>query len=232
MGPIADFVRREKPDILCLQEVISLPRGDDVIFLSLDKLGQAFGSDCHTYYSPVFSFGFLRRRAEFGNAILSKLPYLEKQTHFTNGDYAENRDYIEDDINMRNLQHVKIELSGGKTLNVLNHHGYHIEHHKNGDEQTLRQCQFIADYIRTLDGPVILCGDFNLGTTSESIKEIDKVLTNLSSKNSLTTTRTPLSKKTEVCDYIFVNDQIQVKNFATSSAVVSDHQALVLEFDV
>ena len=132
---------------------------------------------------------------------------------------------------MRNFVHAVVDLNGQK-LNLLTHHGYWIQEHKNGNPETLRQMKQLGEYIDDLDGPVILTGDFNLAPDSESIGLINQRLTNLSTKYKLTTTRTNLTHKKEVCDYIFVSDDVKVKSFKASDEVVSDHKALILEFDV
>jgi endonuclease/exonuclease/phosphatase (EEP) superfamily protein YafD len=90
----------------------------------------------------------------------------------------------------------------------------------------------IADYITTLSGPVILAGDFNLAPHSESLEVINKQLRNLSVEFKLETTRTFLTSKVEVCDYIFVNGAVKVTKFLALEDIASDHKALVLEFDV
>ncbi len=186
----------------------------------------------YVFLSPVFSFNYMNRKANFGNCIISHYPITRSETVFTHQKFIENLDVIKDDTNTRNFQHAVIELTSKKKLHILNHHGYHVPHHKNGDEESLRQCQMIADYAASLDGPVILTGDFNLVPESVSIKQINKVLTNLTLRAKLKTTRTSLTRKTEACDYIFVSKEVKVKSFEASDAVVSDHQALILEFDI
>jgi endonuclease/exonuclease/phosphatase (EEP) superfamily protein YafD len=96
----------------------------------------------------------------------------------------------------------------------------------------MRQTAIIINYIKQLDGAVILCGDFNLAPESESIKQYDSILQNLSAAHSLETTRSLLTYKKEVCDYIFVNDKIEVKDFSMDQTIISDHNALILDFEV
>jgi endonuclease/exonuclease/phosphatase (EEP) superfamily protein YafD len=88
----------------------------------------------------------------------------------------------------------------------------------------------IADYIRSLDGPVVLCGDFNLSPDSESLAQLNAILKNHPIEASLTSTRTQFTQKTEVCDYIFTSPDIQVKRFEMLEAIASDHAALIVEF--
>lgn len=189
------------------------------------------GGYSEVFYSPVFSFKLMNRSAGFGNAIFSKLPIKKSETIFTRKQHLENFDFDTDDYNIRNLQHIVTEHDG-KTLHVLNHHGHHIHSHKKGDDETLRQMKQIGQYIDSLKGAVILTGDFNLEPSSESLGEINRRLTNLSIENKLTTTRTALTHKKEVCDYIFVNKAVKVNHFEASSELVSDHMALILDFDL
>ncbi len=48
----------------------------------------------------------------------------------------------------------------------------------------------------------------------------------------LTRTYNQFSTVHEVCDYIFVNDRVNVQNFQMSEALISDHKALILDFNL
>jgi endonuclease/exonuclease/phosphatase family metal-dependent hydrolase len=228
--PLLNLFSEEKPDILCAQEVIDIHGDTGGFFWAIEKMQEVLKTD-YTLFSPVFSFPFMRRQADFGNCIMSKFPIREEETIYTYEKYNPNFDINEDEYNVRNMQHVVIVI-GKKSLHVLNHHGYHNYHHKNGSGETARQMELISKYIDKLDGPIILAGDFNLKPQSKSLGKINRQLINLSIKYGLKTTRTILTNKREVCDYVFVNDQVKVNKFYASEAIASDHQALVLEFDI
>ena len=225
---VLELLKAEQADIVCLQEAISLP-GDGGLFVTIEQL-QERCSYAYVYTSPVFSFGFMGKEAHFGNTILSKLPLLETDTTFTRLQHKANFSFDDDDYNVRNLQHASVVI-GDRTLHILNHHGHHIPSHKDGDRETERQCSIIAEKISKLDGPIILAGDFNLAPHSKSLEKINQILTNLSIEAGLETTRTQLTHKKEVCDYIFVNDDVQVQSFRALDDIASDHKALILEFD-
>lgn len=226
---LEQFLRAEKPDILCLQEAIDLPKGDGVIFLTVKEIQEITGLK-NLFFSPVFTFNYMNRVANFGNCIITSLPIEKAETIFTNEQFMEKLDIADREVNMRNFQHATLRTPDGTALNIINHHGYRIPEHKNGDEKSLRYCKMIADYSKTITDPLIITGDFNLVPESESMQQFEGVTTNLVTKAGLKTTRTPHTHKTEVCDYILVNDQVAVKHFEMSDAVVSDHAALVLEF--
>ncbi len=226
---IQNLITQEKPDIICLQEAVSIKGGSNGgWFLTVDEIEQLY--DMNLVYSPVISFSFMRRKAEFGNAIFTKDKILDKNTFFTRLEYKKDFDIESDDYNIRNLLHVITVDNNGKQINILTHHGHHVPNHKKGNEETLRQCKQISEYVKGLQGEIILTGDFNLEPDSESIEQINKILRNLPLEARLTTTRTLLTHKTEVCDYIFVNDEVEVKGFKALEDIVSDHKALVLEF--
>ncbi len=226
---ILQLLNAEKPDILCLQEAIEIKGGNGGLFVSVEEMQAALNAE-HVYMSPVFTINHMSRKADFGNCIISRFPVKENQTIFTGREYVPNFDFLDSDANMRNLQHVIITLDNGTDLHILNHHGHHIHQHKNGDDETMKQCGMIADYVKKLSGKIILSGDFNLAPHSESLEQLNVLLKNLPLEAGLTTTRTVLTHKTEVCDYIFVNNDVKVLSFKASDEVVSDHKALVLEF--
>ncbi len=228
---LIDFLKAEKPDFVCMQEVNDLKgRAGYKFFATLDELKREGGFE-HSFLSATYSSRYMERTLQYGNAILSRLPIDTFETIFTRGKFVKNFDITKDDGNIRNLQHVTIQ-AGGKTLHILNHHGFRIPETKAGNEDTVMAMKIIADKIGGLNGPIILCGDFNLAPDSESIGVISAKLRNLSVENGLKRTYTELSIVNAVCDYIFINDRVKVERFEMSEALVSDHKALVLEFEV
>jgi endonuclease/exonuclease/phosphatase family metal-dependent hydrolase len=227
-GRLLDFIKDEKPDILCLQEVISYSPGKSILFTPLEEIQEVSNLNNVTFGAKI-SFNYMQGQAKFGNAILTHYEVLEKNVEFTNLEFTDNFTPEKHDYNVRNLVHVKLKSDTG-VLHVLTHHGHHVHHHKDGNDETQRQMQQIADYIQNCDGPVILTGDFNLSPNSKSL-EVFKDLINLPMEYNLKTTRNILTNKKEVCDYIFVSKDVSVKSFVASENVVSDHQALILKFE-
>ena len=217
-------------DFACMQEAVDYSSRSGGLVSSFEKIGKSMQLD-QQFFSPLTSMKLGNSDIKFGNVIYSKYPFSAADTIFTRGAYKDSFDFDKDDYNVRAFQHVKI-LINGKSLHLINYHGHHIEAHKLGDEETLRQVGQIMEYIRYLEGAIIVCGDFNLAPESQSIKMLSERLTNLSVSNSLQTTRSSLTYKKEVCDYIFVNDSVFVRNFIMDGTIISDHNALLLEFDL
>ncbi len=93
----------------------------------------------------------------------------------------------------------------------------------------------ISDELSKIGGPLIFSGDLNISYRSDAIKVLDTLeLRNHSKENGLTTTLSSLSRvPVDVpCDYIYSSHHIQTNEFSISEDVVSDHKALIFEFDI
>jgi len=226
---ILDLLNRENADIVCLQEAVEIDRGKGSFLVkNLKEIQKDAGYEYSSFF-PQFGFNLMNRQAKMGLAVLSNYPFKKTEAIFTRLEYVDDFDFLDTDYNIRGFQHVVIEKEG-QPLNVINHHGHHLPDHKNGDEETMRQCKMIVDYIEKLEGSVVLCGDFNLLPDSESIDQINKILVNHVKERDILTTRTPLTRKTEVCDYIFTSPDIEIKDFQVLDDIASDHKALSLTF--
>lgn len=228
---ITRLFQEEVPDFACMQEVVSSDFGGKI----LDTVEEIL--DAHPfadyYYTPLVEFAFMHRRASRGNMIASQQPIAKRRELWTHGSYTADFDYLDSGgYNVaRNIAHATVTTDSG-SLHLLTLHGYHVAEHKNGNEETMHACRMLRDYAASLDGAVIITGDFNLAPASESIQLLSEDFRNLSTEYKLMTTRNSLTTKTEVCDYIFVNDAVQVQDFYIPDAVVSDHTALILEFSL
>lgn len=228
-----NLIKEINPDIVTLQEVCSC-KDPDFQTLAFSPLEDILASCPYPYevIAPSFSFEVMNHEVQFANVILSKFPILNNKIVFTSLEFKRFFDTKNDDYNIRNFVHAEIQINNSK-LNVITHHGYHIEGTKEGNEETLKQMVMIRDYIKQLSGPVILTGDFNLSPKCESLEVLNHELKNLSILNNIQTTRNELAGNTvQVCDYIFVNDLIKVNKFEVEKKIVSDHQALLLDFDI
>jgi endonuclease/exonuclease/phosphatase family metal-dependent hydrolase len=228
---LIDFVAAERPDIICMQDVNDLPGPPGPLFASLEEL-RAAGQFTASDLAATYSYNYMNRQLNYGNAVLARLPVVSHDSLFTNGAYKAGYDRVTDDNNARVLQRVTLAAPGGGQFHVLNYHGYHDHASKGGGPITLQHTRVIADYIKQLEGPVILAGDFNLAPETESIAVLDAVLTNLSTKHGLTNTYNRLNNQQVVCDYIFVNDLVKVNHFNAADPLISDHLPLFLDFDV
>lgn len=228
-----DLVKEVNPDIITLQEVCSCKETNfQTLNLSSYEDIKAEFPNYNEVLAPTYSFKTMDADIMFENVILSKYPVLDSNVVFTNLEFKKDFNTKYDDYNIRNFVHATIDINGSK-LNVITHHGYHITGTKEGNEETLRQMIMLRDYIKQLNGAVILTGDFNLSPRCESLEVLNKELNNLCILNNVQTTRNEFSTNIpQVCDYIFVNDLVKVNNFEVEKKLVSDHQALLLNFEI
>jgi endonuclease/exonuclease/phosphatase family metal-dependent hydrolase len=130
----------------------------------------------------------------------------------------------------RNVQFVRM-LNNDKPLWLLNFHGLWNGKGKTDSDDRILQSQKCIDFIKTLDGDVVFCGDFNLLPDTLSIKMLeDAGLRNLVKEYGVTSTRTSLyTKQEKFADYIFVSQGVKVKDFQVLKDEVSDHTPLLVE---
>ncbi len=223
---IIDLIKAEQPDIICLQEVNDIDGPRDYLFASFDDIAEAAGLG-YRYMSPGDRSRNQKRWLAYGTAILSREPLLGAETIFTLGELNDDFDLaLEADKESRNLQHV--QLASG--LHIFNHHGLFVPEGKNGNTETDRQMSLVYDQIAAAKGPVIFCGDLNLTPETPAVQRFSNLLTNLSAD--LGSTYNWLSIHKVVCDYIMTSPEVRVQRFAMLDAVVSDHNPLILEFEL
>ncbi len=227
---IPDFLNQQLPDIVCMQEVCDLKGLSGAMFAPLEEIKAACDFD-HSFMAPTYSWKYMQRELDYGNAILSRHALENRRVIFTRGTYKKGFDITIDDYNIRNFQHTVVDCGGNK-VHILNHHGHHLTTDKQGNGETQLQTNLIADYIDKLSGAIILAGDFNLAPNSPSLDVIKSRLRDLCQEHSVSNTYSELSIHQVVCDYIFVNNQVKVDKFYVPKSLVSDHMPLVLEFSV
>ncbi len=130
----------------------------------------------------------------------------------------------------RNIQFFTTHHNG-IPLTIINFHGLWNGHGKDDSPDRLVQSENIKAFIKTLQGEVVLCGDFNLLPQTESVKILENIpLRNLVIETGVTSTRTSYyTKPQKFADYIFVSPGIGVQEFKVLPDEVSDHAPLYIE---
>ncbi len=231
---ILPLIERERPDIITAQELFSskekMPFPDRTF--NVLELMQQVGRYEHVYFSPICEFDYSGMTIGMGNGIFSKYPLENMKTVFTNGAFQPNGDASIFEANCRNAQIVTVRLPGGRQLHLINHHGY-WQPNPVGNEQTVASMQKIVNEVRMLEGPVVLSGDLNIDPGTPAMQLFDGLLEDLTTKYEVTNTLSALGKLQGVApDHILVSPQVRVRNFRVLDDLVSDHCALVAEFDI
>ena len=172
---------------------------------------------------------------EQGNQILTNLPILHASNIFFYGQYS----LFDDVTHFKQTDHPRAFLNailqvGDKKLQIINIHGSWTADKKENN-RTKIQKKFLLKYIRT-DIPCIVVGDFNLLPTTRQIKTLSKKLHNLIFEYDIKSTRPDFDDGMDtgniICDYVFVNDKVKVKNFSVPYSTVSDHHPMILDFEI
>lgn len=232
---IQKFFLREKPDILCLQEVFN---GDDkqpINFQSISRLRSLFPSYSF-YYSPELCEIWPNGRGDGGNAVFSRFPIIEKSTIFLHRTYQRIvRPKLEDDFSHypKNMQQVVVDI-GGKKLNVFNLHGVWGKDGVDNPER-LRTSKIIVKEIKG-KVPALLMGDFNMKPDTQSIFNIEEHTTNVF-KGDLETSfnmkhKTNPGYATAVVDMFFTSPDLKIVSKSCPDDDVSDHKPLVAVIEI
>ena len=161
LDAIAEVIRRQNPDFVTLNEVdvFTNRTGKDVH--QARDLAEKLGMEWH------FSKAIDRDGGEYGDAVLSKYPILEKRSYRLPC-------AAEQPGEDRSLCVIRVQIDG-KDLYVASTHLDHLS----GDASRLVQATEIRRIRDTeLEGDLILCGDLNAIPSSNVIATVTSFLTN------------------------------------------------------
>jgi endonuclease/exonuclease/phosphatase family metal-dependent hydrolase len=232
-GAIVQLVAQEQPDIITAQELFAPEQPvifPDRMFDCLASV-RAEGGFQHVYTSPSWSVLVGEQNVGFGNVILSKFPLRDKQTVFINGEFTENMLERNRIANIRNVQTAIADIDG-KQVSLLNHQGY-WDKTPLGNEISVEKMQIVRDVAGKLPHPLIVAGDLNVTAASPAMRVWDGFVEDLTATHEVTDTLSQFGKVRDVpCDHILVSPGIKVTHFKVCEELVSDHKALVLEFEI
>jgi endonuclease/exonuclease/phosphatase family metal-dependent hydrolase len=230
------FAKHKDADIFCLQEVWAAPyehldghpagglniKHDDIMVYGLRDISELL--DTHVaYFKPhhLDHYGLLIMvKKEFAVVEEGDIFVYKERGYIPEGDVGNHA---------RNLQYVTVRTETGDRT-IMNFHGLWNGMGKGDSEDRLLQSDRIVQFLKTKTHPVVLCGDFNLLPTTESLKRFEDFgLRNLIHEFGITSTRTSFYTKPEkFADYAFVSSDVDVRSFQVLPDEVSDHAALEL----
>jgi hypothetical protein len=131
----------------------------------------------------------------------------------------------------------------GRIINLLNVHGKSRPGHKRDVPERINQSNVIIEFMKDKKGPKIIGGDFNLYPDTQSVKMFENAgYRNLIKDFEIKNTRNEISwrefqeiqgfQKQHFADYVFVSEDVKVKNFEVPYMEISDHLPLILNFEV
>jgi len=235
LDPALDFISKENPDILTLQEVYD---GKDQSLERRYRTMEVLKSEL-SYRHAVFAPAFLDTRSigniKQGNAIFSKFPIISHATRSFDVPYGpfDEEHATNWEFEPSNIVHSVVDV-GSTRLNVFNVHGiWGLDGMDN--KRRLAMSDIIVSEVKDKEN-VIFAGDFNVNPNTETIGNIEKHLRNVF-RNELKTTFNMKRKEkpgyaTSVVDMIFTSKNIEVLNHTCPQVDISDHLPLVCEFNI
>lgn len=220
---IIAFIKKERPDIIALQEVQTLSVFQKVLDYK------------YFFYSPAFLDERKKDTILNGNAIFSRYPIVANKTVFYDVMFGSvNKSNLNDFTFIpRNLQLTTIRIDN-TNLHVYNTQGIWGFDGKD-NQRRLKMSQTIINEIKNKNN-IILAGDFNVSPKTKTIKNIKKYLSNVFDDKLITTFN--LKRKgegnyaTSVVDMIFVSQNIKILDRYCPSVDISDHLPLVCLLEV
>ena len=243
--PLMKFIKdnSKDTDIFCFQEVFKTT--------SNVKIREGYRMDLYDevsevlinhqgYFSPFLENYLIFSRSEvkevnfnlsYGLAIFIKkeIGVASVGNFFV---YGNKNSFNPKDLNSipRILQYMTFTKKNEKFI-VCNLHGIWSKQGKEDSPSRLKQSRKINKFLGNQLSEKILCGDFNLGLNTESIKILEKDMRNLIKEYKIKTTRNKLFPGDEkFADYVFVSNGIKIINFEVPSINISDHLPMILEF--
>lgn len=241
LEPLLKFLKEQSQnaDIFCLQEVYSSPEDRKIAQSMQSNLFEMISSilqDYNGYFKPHLQGYDLEGKTIFklwsGLALFIKKSLQIKHT----GDfsiYQEGYKLIDDDIKTipRNLQYIQCKKDDQEYL-IGHFHGIWYPKSKLDTIDRVEQSKIIKKFFDNYTCKKILCGDFNLLPTTESIRILEEGNRNLITEFNIETTRNEYYTRIEKhADYILVSSDIKVVDFKVMKTVISDHYPLILEFE-
>ncbi|HEY4525519.1 MAG TPA: endonuclease/exonuclease/phosphatase family protein [Candidatus Paceibacterota bacterium] len=234
---IVDFLEREKPDILALQEVYeSKEDRPEPYFKSIKKLQEALPYLTQAQFAPALQ-GLSQDKIDYvqGNAVLSKFPLRQKSVHFFDVAYG-TLDYEGADFAYapRNIQHVTADING-TDLNIFNLQGIWGKNPLD-NERRMNMGKSIAELVAGKKRTV-LCGDFNVDIRTQSVAQIEEAgLVNIFKgkiNSSMNTLRRPEEIFSGIApDMIFISPDIKLISADCPKVDISDHLPQIITFEI
>lgn len=236
--PIETFLKEVKPDIFSAQEMLTGPVEISPGFHTSEKLIKN-GHFKQVIAGPGYH-QMIRKGHEFfmncSTFIADGVTCKSEKRSSINQQTDDLSEVEKTRIAYYGILHTEMQLPHGSIVHILNHHGKLVIHENSRYQNDNADYSFkkIAEYIKGINGPVILSGDFNLCKEATSLQPLKDIgMTNLNDVHNISVARNEFSwKADEAVSHIFINDQVIVEEYRVARDNVSDHCPLVMKCKV
>jgi len=251
-GKLLPYLKQSSPDVLCLQEVVHSPAtnkdwvtyrdGEHVLVQRANLFRDvAAALPNHTAIFCPAAQGILwdddaQVPSQWGLAtfVRNTFPIIAQRQDFVHKAYSAHG--YGEHPRSRGAHAIRVfDYDKNRAIAMAHMHGLRdLRGKMDTPERSQQAYKFlaIAESIAESDDPLILCGDFNVETESETLKILSEAgLTELVTTRTTKGTRNSYYKKPgRHADYILVNAQVNESDFkVVFEPEVSDHCPLVLD---
>lgn len=221
LGRIAELLKRENADIVCLQEVDASSHWNRNIDL-LDFIQKEAGFP-HAYLG-VHNRRMGDKPLAYGNGILSRFPFLETQTH----------SFGERDLGEKGFLYTEVEI-GGHCIPLVNLH-FDYRSRRRRIEQVNRVIHVIHEALTSHTIAPIICGDFNSVRTRKK-DAVEALFGYILSHRRYARypeigNTFPAPSPVRCLDFIFVPRPLRVNGCTIIRSMVSDHRPVRIDFQL
>ena len=137
----------------------------------------------------------------------------------------------------RTAMHLKLDI-GAIEISFINAHLAWAKTPTEEMHQT-KQGEIFLKFMKSISAPFVLCGDFNPDPDQPLVQKMNKLARNLTSEYHITNTLNPRTHRAKVLfppgvavDYIYISNDLKVKNFSVIEEDISDHLGLTAEIEI
>lgn len=231
-----DYIKKEDFDILQLQEVA----GPGASYNDIDCF-----KTLQNHLDLDGELATCLKMQDHENAYFGNATFYRKTFRMVRSEciwlkpYMEVNSEVRIEDHPRCALHLEIEIKG-KTVHFINCH-LAWGPKPNDEEYKLNQAKILVDYVKKLNGPFVLTGDFNVTPNSQIVKWFDELGRNLVAENNITNTlnsRTHRAKEELfppglAVDFIYASKDIHTHSFHVLDDLdLSDHLGLTAEVEI
>lgn len=232
---IVNLIKQHNPDIICAQELIQHFQTKPEIDTA-KQIAREIGYQYYFHYADRWT-----NRSEKetqGNAIFSKLPIISTNHHFL---HLPKTDPINATEEGRVLVEITVNLAGKELTLGTTHLSFTPFFEMTAHRR--KEAKNLVKYLATqISAPYVFTGDLNATPDSFLVKELAKLAAFKSAgpdPSVKTWTTKPFSKQGFVADelnwrldYVFVTQDLKVKQTEVISTDVSDHLPVLVELEL
>lgn len=194
-------------------EIIKNSMNLDADILSFQEVERAWALQLMDGLEDQYPYFAITEHDVHGVAIFSKYPITNLETYNWTGEPTLTGDFIYDN---KAVHFVATHTLSPRSPQRFENRNEHLSK--------------LADYVNSLEGPILAIGDFNAVPWNKSIQNIKHTTDLIDSRKGIASTYPANYSIGLPIDYIFHSDELNCINFEVIEAIGSDHKGIYGEY--